>query len=385
MAKRTSKDVGCVFPYRQIHFDSRGNFGPCCQFTDRRNFENIHSITEYLNSVQLEDIKIKLNRGERISSCQFCWNQEKTEIPSMRQKTQGADISKIREVFITFGNQCNTACRICNASRSSLVDKYNKQHVKQTTDLEFKKFLSTQIHNWKRGKVWYKNIAEEVSDIVEDLELIQVSGGEPFINAHFDDFINTLINSGKTLPKIRITTNGSFTEKQIKKLEKFSSVEILFSVDGFSKEYYEYLRWPLKHSDLIKKINILKSIKYDIQVNFQLVMHNLNLSHIHDAIRYFQDNIEDDKRISMTFTLLNGAEWYSLHNSPKRLRNKEIEKLKKIDWNEKVRPDKQKIIEYLEQDFEYKKLSMLVKHVEYTDSYRGTNTWEFLGWHPSEL
>ena len=36
------------------------------------------------------------------------------------------DDIKLDTIMITFGNQCNTACRICNASRSSLIEKQYK-------------------------------------------------------------------------------------------------------------------------------------------------------------------------------------------------------------------------------------------------------------------
>lgn len=359
--------------------------GPCCQYMYRQGLKNILTLEQYLDSPQLKKIKDDLNDGLKITNCKFCWNQEDSKILSMRQKNQDLDISKIREIFITFGNQCNTACRICNSSRSSLIAKYNKEH-KDTVEYSPLKVLLSTEHEWDRGRTWYKDLAKDVADILDDLELIQISGGEPFINVHFDNFIGTLIDTGKKLPVLRITTNGSFNEAQIEKLKNFKKVEILLSVDGMNKDFYEFLRWPLKYDDLVNRIEILKNVTHDnISVDFQLVMHNLNLTHIHDAIVCFQENFKSNPRFSMTFTALNGATWYSLYNSPKKLREIELEKIKSLDWDKKIKPKKEEIIQYLSNDFKFNNLNMLINHVKYTDSYRNFDTWNFLGWHPSDL
>jgi len=389
MAQRTSKDVGCTFPYRQIHFDSQGIFGPCCQFVNRKRlFGNSSSIDEYLNSKELENLKEDLNNGVQVNECRFCWNQEKLGMRSMRQHSENDPIDSIKEVFITFGNQCNTACRICNASRSSLIEKHNKLYKSENKIENYKlmKWLN-QEHLFPNGKTWYTQIIDDVENLVENLELLQISGGEPFINVHFDRLIDRLVNSGKKLPKIRITTNGSFTKEQIEKLEKFEEIQLLLSVDGLNKTFYEYLRWPLKYDDLLEKLEILKSFKTDKKCffEFQLVMHNLNLTHLHDAAKFFIDNFQDDNRFHISFTTLNGAEWYKVQNAPTELKLAEIKKLESLEWNKHIKPAKETMINHISKDIDYTHLDMLKEHVKYTDSYRGVDTWNLLGWHPDDL
>ena len=78
MAQRTKTDVEkfCTFPYREIHLDSQGVFGPCCQYTKRKNkdkydMSNVNSIKEYLNSKQLRDIKQDLQKGIKLEQCRY--------------------------------------------------------------------------------------------------------------------------------------------------------------------------------------------------------------------------------------------------------------------------------------------------------------------------
>ena len=54
-------------------------------------------------------------------------------------------------------------------------------------------------------------------------------------------------------------------------------MHINYSIDGSGKDFYEYLRWPLKWEDTIEKIDILK--KYDwLTCEFAIVPHNFRFS-----------------------------------------------------------------------------------------------------------
>ena len=83
MTNHISKKVTCSEPYKQVHFDSRVNFGPCCQYIGPR--ENFSSITEYLDSNWLLNLKNELNDRKKINGCNFCWRQEEQNVTSMRQ------------------------------------------------------------------------------------------------------------------------------------------------------------------------------------------------------------------------------------------------------------------------------------------------------------
>ena len=211
--------TACSEPYKQIHFDSRGNLGPCCQYVGER--PDVNSFEEYLDSDWLADLKQKLDNGERVSGCDFCWRQEDSGAQSMRQKRNAYYENKpdrgLEHIMITFGNQCNTACRICNASRSSLIEKQYKESVDTVDDPDLLQLI-TRKHNWDKTKTWYRNINDSIVERADQIRKLEISGGEPFINVHFDRLIDSLLASGKQLPQLNITTNGSFTQQQIEKL-----------------------------------------------------------------------------------------------------------------------------------------------------------------------
>ena len=84
-------------------------------------------------------------------------------------------LDTIDHIMITYGNQCNTACRICNPSRSTLIEK-------QYIDSGWK--YNENI--WSKTKTWYKNINADILSLIGNIRKIAITGGEPFINKYFD-------------------------------------------------------------------------------------------------------------------------------------------------------------------------------------------------------
>ena len=375
--------TSCSEPYKQIHFDSKGNLGPCCQYVgDRLDTENFE---DYLNSDWLAELKQKLDSGERVSGCNFCWKQEDKGAKSMRQKRnayyEGKPDKGVEHIMITFGNQCNTACRICNVSRSSLIEKQYKAMTNSVNDPNLYK-LMTKKHDWTKTKTWYRNIVNDIVDRSDTIRKLEISGGEPFINVHFDRMIDALIASGKDLPGLNITTNGSFAEKQIQKLEAFDHLHINYSIDGSGKEFYEYLRWPLKWNDTLEKIDILKKYPW-ITCEFAIVPHNLNILNLADSIEFFKEYTEFQDRFKVGFSWLNGAPWYKLDNTPIDVRQQAATRIKEIDLTKYSDEEQEQIIELytmIENADSPSHIKMLTSHVEMTDTYRKCNTWDIIGW-----
>jgi wyosine [tRNA(Phe)-imidazoG37] synthetase (radical SAM superfamily) len=377
------KSFYCSEPYKQIHFNSKGNLGPCCQYTGERL--EFNSFDEYLESDWLKNLKEQLNNGNRINGCKFCWRQEDSGVKSMRQRRnifyEGKNDKGIEHIMITFGNQCNTACRICNPSRSSLIEKQNKEIKNYIKDPKLFELIDEK-YIWKKTKTWYSNITDDIVNRIEDIHLLEITGGEPFINVHFDKLIDNLIDSGKPLSKIRITTNGSFEDSQIKKLEKFKNIHINFSLDGTGELFYEYLRWPLKWDDIIKKIDILKTYPW-ITCNFVIVPHNLNLLNLVDSIIWLKQYTEYNKRFKIMFSWLNGVPWYNIDNSPKWVRKQvvsQIENIKLDNLSPREKEQLNELLNIIQKSNNPSHLNILKSHIEVTDQYRNSNTWETIGW-----
>lgn len=382
----------CSEPFKQIHFDSRGNLGPCCQYIGKRD-EEVNSIDEYLQSSFLQTLKDSLSKGEKVSGCDFCWKQEDSGTESMRQKrvkyysNRGFENDTIEHIMITFGNQCNTACRICNASRSSLVEKQYKESLNTCSDPELVKLI-TKNHDWSKSKNWYKNIIDGIVERSGKIRKLEISGGEPFINHYYNKLIDKIQNTPQTLPQISVTTNGSFSEEQIDRLQMFNHCHINFSVDGVGRKYYEYLRWPLKWDDFLDKVEILKRKEW-LTCEFVIVPHNLNISNLAETIEYLKVATNFDSRFKIGFSWLNGAPWYKLDNSPVAVRKTAIDELELL-LTKYVFSDQEKnqildLINILRNSNSPSHLNMFSNHVKLTDNYRGCDTFDILGWNINDI
>lgn len=381
-------DSFCTEPYKQIHFDSRGNLGPCCQYIGERPY--VTGIDEYLKSDWLKDLKLALSNNNRVDGCAFCWRQEESGAKSMRQKRNqyynGRSLDDVEHIMITFGNQCNTACRICNSSRSSLIEKQYKEMSTKVSDENLLQLINKK-HDWKKTKTWYKNIIEDIVNRCESIRKIEVSGGEPFINFHFDKLIDNLLASKKSLPGLNITTNGSFEESQIQRLKQFDHVHINFSIDGVGKDFYEYLRWPLLWDDVIKKIDILKKYPW-ITCEFVIVPHNLNILNLSETIIWLKDYTDYQERFKIGFSWLNGAQWYSIDNTPRWAREKAIKEIEStifVDYTTDEVSQIEQLVNIIKNANTPRELNMLKSHIEMTDNYRKCNTWKIIGWNFDEI
>lgn len=139
--------------------------------------------------------------------------------------TQGKTIleSKPRGLGIALTNRCNLRCIMCSV--------------------------------WKEPWDMPEKSLKEITALFPYLERILWQGGEVFLSPYFEDLFEEI----SAYPHIRqdINTNGLLIDKNwAKKLIK-ANANIIFSIDGITKETYEYIRKGAKFADLIKSIDLI--------------------------------------------------------------------------------------------------------------------------------
>ena len=190
------------------------------------------------------------------------------------------------------------------------------------------------------------------------------------------------------MPQISVTTNGSFSENQIDKLQSFKHCHINFSIDGVGQKYYEYLRWPLKWNDFLDKVEILKTKEW-LTCEFVIVPHNLNILNLADTIEFLKVSTNFDSRFKIGFSWLNGAPWYKLDNSPVSVRTKAVNELEllisKYDFSDQEKNQIIELIHILKNSNTPSHLNMFKNHISLTDTYRGCNTYDIRGWEITDI
>jgi len=112
-----------------------------------------------------------------------------------------------------------------------------------------------------RKKPWDipEMITREIIGLFPYLQHIYWQGGEPFLSGYFEE----LFEKASTYPNLSqiIVTNGLLiNEKWAEKLVG-SNVDIIYSIDGTTKETYEKIRDGARFEDLIESINIVNEYR----------------------------------------------------------------------------------------------------------------------------
>lgn len=135
--------------------------------------------------------------------------------------------SKPQGLVVMLSNICNISCIMCEPRRRS----------------------------WELPARAIKEIAEHFPC----LEYIQWQGGEIFLLDYFEN----IFDEASRYPNLRqvINTNGLLiTENWARKLVQ-NKVDLTFSVDGVTKDVYEYIRRGARFEDLLKGIRLINEAK----------------------------------------------------------------------------------------------------------------------------
>ena len=131
--------------------------------------------------------------------------------------------SKPRGMGIALTNRCNIRCIMCNV--------------------------------WNNPWDIPEETINEIMELIPYLQRIFWQGGEVFLSPYF----NKLLEKISAYPNIRqdINTNGLLINKHWAKRLVRANANIIFSIDGVTKETYEHIRRGAKFQDLLKSIDIL--------------------------------------------------------------------------------------------------------------------------------
>jgi organic radical activating enzyme len=228
----------------------------------------------------LKKIQADMLNGVRPDSCAKCWNLEDRGIKSDRQlKNETVDFyldKNIQDLYadakhaktsvlhykIDTSNTCNAACITCDSGSSSywgILQKKNKQRYSRTWNISLDKIDQNIDYNTAR--------------------MIIFRGGEPLLSKTNFSILQKLIWADNTECFISFQTNGSITPtaEQELILKHFKNLNFSFSIDGIGP-VFEYLRYPLKWSDIEKNLgwchqrNIMVSANYTLS-NLNVLYH----------------------------------------------------------------------------------------------------------------
>jgi sulfatase maturation enzyme AslB (radical SAM superfamily) len=266
--------------------------------------------------------------GEKLSMCRRCWSEEELGHTSERQYlTQdvpsGLDYADPdyylvgpRHLNIKVSNICNLRCRTCQSRDSYLYhiegeyyEKTYKLHRTAYTMEKFKKhFTDSQL--------------DELFEFSNNLERIELYGGEPFLDDQIPKYLIRLIDAGLAgNVDLSVSTNAthqlSDTWRTI--LTSFKNVIINVSIDAIGNQF-TYMRHPGKWEVVEKNLGdffrLERTAASNITVQPVITVSALNVLSLPSVFDYFKQY-----KVTPFIILVQWPQYYCVNVLPESVRH----------------------------------------------------------------
>ena len=251
---------------------------------------------QFLNSEYLKEIRTQVSTGQWPNSCAICKKKHSAGLPNDTTNwdnnyasagSPSLDLPNVLFLDLRTSNMCNLKCRMCGPESSSQWNTELKDH--------------TELQNWMSP---IDDTDKSNFEYFLSLDLIQIKllGGEPTIDKKVISFIEQLAESGRSLPQLRFTTNGTNLNAKFRKsMSKFDNIHVVFSVDAVG-DVFEYIRtnasWP--H---VEK-NIITVFKKDLasQYGFNTILTPYNIFGLVELLKWYESLYNHGYKFGVSFT-----------------------------------------------------------------------------------
>lgn len=255
-----SSNVFCNSPWFELHVYWNGDYAFCCQQFDppyQKTKDNPYNITkmgirEWYDSKPMREARLRMFGHEGWSNCSACWSEEDVGGNSRRHRsnqksvifqkqfddslTQSPHIDIFREsavdgstsrtpvdLHIDLGNYCNLACKMCWSRASSVIATQEKKWGTLVDE-------SHLGSDWTKDQEAWNNFLRDVQEL--PIRNVHFMGGETVIQPRFKDFVDSMIDAGRTDIGISFVTNGTHFDQEItEKLARFKRAQIEVSIE----------------------------------------------------------------------------------------------------------------------------------------------------------
>jgi MoaA/NifB/PqqE/SkfB family radical SAM enzyme len=351
----------CIMPFIHLYINEFNNVAPCCHGKDIKKHTKDF---DFLNDRHYEQIRKKMQNGERVVECSTCYKLEDNGVDSSRLfntrdwavKLKITDISKfetkLRYYDVRNDNLCNLACRTCRPCSSTQLEK------------EYKELKWPVYSNVNQSKL------SEIIDY-DTVERVYIAGGEPTLMPEFAKFLTTAIEKNRTDIELTIITNITNLNKNILGLlEQFKNITFTLSLDGYDS-VNRYIRWPSDWTTIENNIYKLKTLTSKIFVNVTASMYNI--TRLYDLIVFLENVLPPPATIMLNQA--SGDMYYPFNFPNKELAIERLELLKKTQSYAKESIFKEKVDYFIEMikkhPFNKKHLEQHFKYNDSLDNLRG--------------
>ena len=253
-------DRFCVLPWVSLETSPVGTVRPCCLAEDElvddagEKFNLATAkFTAIQNSHSMKELRQQFINQEQPQTCRKCWREERSGRTSKRMHTLDrlkhmlahetvwtVDAKPLMFLDLKLGNICNLKCRICGSWSSSTFA------TEELANIKFENRKSSHHYQMLKQGAWPRENStfwQEIDQVVDHIEYIEFTGGEPLMIPEHFDLLQGLIDRGIAGNiEIHYNTNGTqYPESAADIWQHFKTVEIAFSVDDVGARF-EYQR-----------------------------------------------------------------------------------------------------------------------------------------------
>ena len=264
----------CPAKWDEVHVNLNYNYVySCCKATPIKFVNRTDEV--------LDQQKENLLNGVQDSSCEYCWKNENTNQPSLRQELLAKfdvttytlyknNIIEPTAVEINLGNECNFQCTYCNPKFSSQWESDVKQKPYEIFSDRYFYAIDPKNSDAVENTIdWLTRI--------KSIESLTVIGGEPLLNKNFfriikspkSDYLSFATNlSCKTTTPI---------DKIFKAAPNYKTIFLNISIDS-TEDNAEFTRYGMNYELLLSNIRyVLTNAPANVTITFLSLMTSVTI------------------------------------------------------------------------------------------------------------
>jgi MoaA/NifB/PqqE/SkfB family radical SAM enzyme len=357
-------DKFCVLPWVSLETSPIGTVRPCCLADDElldNSGDKFNLATAEFTTIQNSNSMRKLRQefiaGKQPQTCRKCWREERSGRTSKRMHTLDRlkhmlptqewteEAKPLMFLDLKLGNICNLKCRICGSWSSST---FATEELANLGPDENKK-ENHHYHMLRQGAWPRENPVfwSEISQVVDQIQYIEFTGGEPFmIREHFD-MLQRLVDQGIAGNiEIHYNTNGTqYPENAADIWQHFKLVEIAFSIDDVGVRF-EYQRSNAVWSEVcdnIKRFKQLRALHSNIKLQVCCTVNVFNVLYLETVATWIIEQRFD----YIYWNMMHDVYYFSIATLPDTVKQVVVDKLQSAAVPNKIKKEFKLITDFM--------------------------------------
>ena len=335
----------CPAFFLDATIDPAGSYSPCTALGGSAFNFGDQTFKLTWQDPKLNDARQRSLNGEKLGMCRRCWSEEELGFTSERQYLiAGAPptldytepdyyTSGPRHLNIKVSNICNLRCRTCQSKDSYLYHIEGEYYEKKNN-------LTRTAYTIEKFKKHFTDVQlDELFEFSNNLERIELYGGEPFLDDQVPKYLSRLIDSGLSENiDLSVSTNAThkLTDTWRHILSNFKNVILNVSIDAIGNQF-TYMRHPGKWETVEKNLHDFFELEYtaksnNITVQPVITVSALNVLSLPGVFDYFKKY-----RVEPFIILVQWPKYYCVNVLPESVRP-EVEQILKQHNNPKFIP-----------------------------------------------